>query len=177
MSFYVLSFDNKIIDTSDDWNRGAAMPGGQGARSENVLGACIWSVVAGRDTQTYLNALFFTCRRTQAAVTVPYRCDTPTEARLFEMEIEPLSDDGLKVSHRQMPNADIGVPTLSGHDGTFPQEQCSQCLRLAHGDGWVESFPFLRAGTKGLHYTVCPSCKAEALESATRLQLAEGIHR
>lgn len=177
MSSYQLSFDNKIVSTSPDWDREAARQNGASARSEHVLGASIWSVVAGADTQAYLNALFFICRKSQEPVTVCYRCDTPSEARLFEMEIEPLSDDGLKVSHRELPFVEVGASELSFHDGAFPQEQCSQCLRLAHGGGWVESFPLLRAGTKGLHYTVCPSCRAEALACAARSELHADIHR
>ena len=176
MSFYVLSFDNKITATSADWNKEAAKQDGHAARSESVLGLSIWSVIQGADTQSFLNALFFVCRKTQQPVTVPYRCDTPTEARLFEMEIEPLSDEGLRVSHYIMPDPDLDGQTLALHDGAFPQEQCSQCLRVQHMGVWAESFPLLRAGTKGLHYTVCPACRAAALDAAMGLDLASALH-
>jgi hypothetical protein len=177
MLFYHLSYDDKIIATSDDWDRTAVEGAGRKALSRNVLGASIWSVVTGDDTRSYLNALFFLCRKTQQPVTAHYRCDTPDKAQLVAMEIAPLPGRMLQVSHLQIPDLMIEAALPLALDRKAQVTQCSQCLRVEVAGHWQESFPLRNAAATDVDRTVCPACRAGVLHRVHRRETATALYR
>ena len=156
MCHYDLSSQNRIISVSEDlWS-------GQGATFwSGVRGHVIWDYVAGLDTRSYLNALFFATRRSGAELAVRYRCDTEGERRLFDMRLVPLEDDGLRISHHAVER----LPALQHRrreEVAAAVTCCSQCLSWRIGSQWHDLAAAGAGCAAKVDYVVCPTCRHAA---------------
>lgn len=73
--WYYIESSNKIVDLSPDWDQMAVGEGAPGPPRSEIIGCSLWDFVSGHETRSYLNALFFWCRQSNRAVSLPYRCD------------------------------------------------------------------------------------------------------
>ncbi|NBZ89270.1 hypothetical protein [Stagnihabitans tardus] len=125
-----------------------------------IIGRPIWDFVTGLDTRSYMNALLFAARSAGQSVSVRYRCDSIEEWRLYELLIEPLAENGLRLSHRPLELIRRRTPPIAPQGE--PLRCCSQCLRSRHGDRWEDSDIHPALEPHKVDFVVCPLCKAEA---------------
>lgn len=152
---YDLSVQNRIVGLDGDWDRQSQGMG------QAVMGRPIWDFVVGLDTRSYLNALLFAARRAGDVIAVRYRCDTPSERRLYRMEIAPLEGGGLRVHHLPLEISPNEVPPRPEPPGACC---CSQCLCWQRDGVWGE-LPALPSVRAPVDYRICPNCRAAAQHS------------
>lgn len=158
--WFFLDPSNKIIDVSPDWDSLVLPSGGVAVQSHRVVGRSLWDFVNGGDTRSYLNALFFWCRQTGHALTMPYRCDAPNLRRECRMKITPHIEGGLEIRHDVLLIRETEGFHALEPDGTA--EQCSQCLSWHGPAGWYDQTMSVPARDMFVHYVICPQCRLAA---------------
>jgi hypothetical protein len=165
-----------VRSTGGDWDGFAIENGSPAAMASGVVGRSLWDFVAGVDTKAFLNTVFFICRAEARTFTTTYRCDSPTERRLFRMTILP-NDEMLLVGHEPI---EITSP-LRAPDILTPSfteiNRCSMCCAVKIEDEWVETFALAPLQDFPKSYSICPTCRSEirrALQPASQGVVALG---
>ncbi|MDA7425453.1 hypothetical protein [Thalassococcus lentus] len=121
---YDLDAHRFITGVSDSWDQFASENYGTKVSSRDVIGQSIWSIVTEPDLRIYTNAIFFAVRHWNHPLKIPMRCDAPGLIRDVIMEVAPMQDDGLRVSHRIMSER----PQRTAETGA----QCTICHAVMH---------------------------------------------
>jgi hypothetical protein len=159
MRGYRLDAADIIRDVVGDWDAFAQGNGGTGADGSAVIGRRLWEMIQGPATQAFLDRIFYDCRRTQTAMGLLYRCDSPLVERMYHMRVMPSAEAELLVSHSlirsrsqlRAPLRDLAPPTY---------RQCSQCLACNFGGPWVAAGHFRLPQAAAVVDAVCPACMA-----------------
>ncbi len=137
-----------------------------------LVGAPIWTFVAGLSTRAIYAAAFERVRATQRAISFPFRCDSPTCRRFMELTIAPASSNGLDLSavllrteHRR------AVPLLDPNVARSGSvlEACSFCKSIRVDEAiWLQVEDaiahlglFDSPQLPTLSHSVCPACLPE----------------
>lgn len=160
MLYYDVSAENRITGVSSGWDETAFANGGFNCVAKKVIGRNILDFVSGFQTQSYVNALLFSARKSMKPVSTTYRCDTDTVPRLLYMTVAPRDGGHLRVTHRDIPiRVQPEMPLFQGH---VLRGQCGQCYALKLDDEWVRAGVghdmFMDPMSTGL----CPTCRALA---------------
>ncbi|THH37138.1 hypothetical protein E4Z66_09405 [Aliishimia ponticola] len=165
-SFYDIDQQDVIVGIGGDWDTFALQNDSPSAQAAEVTGYPLWDSVEGFETMSYLNALFFAVRRKGIPLNLRYRCDSPKMARLFNMTISPLRENGLRVEHVQIaPGPHMQHQTAVDFSLHYSPKKCSVCCAFLIGDEWVDPFtlPTTVDFPKGVG--LCEHCKKEALNA------------
>ena len=165
MRGYRLDAADILRDVVGDWDAFAGSNGGAGAERSMVIGRSLWDMVQGSATQAFLDRIFYDCRRTQTALGLLYRCDSPLIERVYHMRVTPMAGAELLVSHSlirsrsqlRAPLRDLTPPTY---------RQCSQCLSCNFGGPWVAAGHFRLPEAAAVVDAVCPACRAASPQVA-----------
>lgn len=158
---YVLDRDGTIRNIFGEWDAFAIANGGD-CLADRVIGTSLWASVEGFETQSYLNALFFAVLLQDQVVTLDYRCDSPTEARSFRMDIAPRAGGLVSVRHQPQP---VAVPQQAAclyPNRGFPSACCSMCLSVLLGTAWTPLFGQVPGQDFPVTWRVCPQCRGNA---------------
>jgi hypothetical protein len=161
--FYVVDANNCVVDLDSDWDSFLSSNGGaaHAARSQ-VLGRPLDQFLAGDATKMFVRAALDAARLFGQTRVLPYRCDSPTERRQFEMVISPTNDGHVKVEHRLLSSQ--VRPARRSMGGSYPVGgwRCSQCLAVRHAGSpqWTsaDAAPDTSPVVAPLAQDVCPSC-------------------
>jgi len=140
---------------------------------ENILGKPIWSFFSGYQVEEVYGSLFRRVRLKQQPIVLPFRCDSPTERRLMELNLSPLVEGGIHLESTMVQVERRKAVPLFDYAVRRSKEfviVCSWCKKIRVADEWLEvevaverlglfhvpTFPQLSHG-------ICPPCKAEAL--------------
>lgn len=163
---YKLDKDDIIVSVGDAWNDFAAENNSPSAFSSNVVGRNLWQFIAGVQTRSYLNAIFFACRMDTQPFSISYRCDAPDEKRLFRLSISPGEKGSLILNHSlvhtKLSLADQNVPVFAEH---YDNTRCSICCSFLIGENWIDTFAYPDARFFAKSYGICPNCRAEVREA------------
>lgn len=157
--YYVLNARNVIEDAGGGWDQIALENGGYSAIRSKIMGTSIWDHIATMEVAAYFNALLFSARETDHVVSLPYRCDSPVEPRLFKMHVSPEGQGVLKVEHHAQPISFENSRTPVKLDSLHSSEKCSICCAFKVGEQWVDPYsqPSKLEFPQGVG--MCPSCK------------------
>lgn len=165
-----LSAQNRIVALSDNWDAGAGRCDKGGPLAQSVMGRPIWDFVAGLETRSYLNALIFAARRDQRRLSVRYRCDGPSERRLYQMLVEPVQFGGVALTHLPL---EITAHPVRPQVPEGELACCGQCLRWRRNGTWQETGALAALARSPVDYRVCPDCRAEARRALSHPGLSE----
>lgn len=168
MRGYRLDVADIIRGVIGDWDAFAQANGGAGAEGSAVIGRPLWDMMQGSATQAFLDRIFYDCRRTQTALGLLYRCDSPLIERVYHMRVTPIADAELLVSHTlirsrsqlRAPLRDLASPTY---------RQCSQCLACNFGGPWVAAGHFRLPQVSTVVDAVCPAFQAAGPQVANAI--------
>lgn len=153
--FYRVDGNGRILEVHTRWDEFAcANGGGERASSAGVVGRPLLDFVAGDATRMFVSAALDAARHLGSTRVLPYRCDSPTERREFQMVIRPEAGGSVCVEH-VLTASEPRPARLNRNRGLG--WRCSQCLavRLAGSAEWRS------ADTEAggiLAKDVCPSC-------------------
>lgn len=156
--FYVVDGSNRITDLNPDWDEFATRNGG-GAQvtRDQVIGRPLDSFLSGDATRMFVHAALDAVRLLGHTRVLPYRCDSPTERRRYEMVISPAPEGGVRVEHRLI-SCETRQPRRPEWPATLTSGwRCSQCLsvRLPGSTEWISADAVSRPP---LAQDVCPAC-------------------
>lgn len=116
--------------------------GAESCYVDQVLGSPLWSHIRGRETRELYRILLAKVRRTGRPVTLPYRCDSPSTRRSFEMSIEPAGDGAVEFRNRILAVEERDPMELLSADAPRSAAElpvCSLCRKVAVApDEWLE---------------------------------------
>jgi hypothetical protein len=156
--FYVVDGSNRVVDLDPGWDEFAARNGGgvQVTR-EQVIGRPLDHFLSGDATRMFVHAALDAARLLGQTRVLPYRCDSPTERRRYEMVISPAPAGSVRVEHRML-SCETRPPRRTERTTTLATGwRCSQCLsvRLPGSTAWVSADAVDRPP---LAQDVCPAC-------------------
>ncbi|MCG8014829.1 MAG: hypothetical protein JAY97_01345 [Candidatus Thiodiazotropha sp. 'RUGA'] len=168
-TIYELDADNQICHIGGDWDQFLQANIDQhqdyvNLRKRQVLGNKLESYVHDANTKMLLQTVFDYVRQTQKIKALPYRCDSADQKRFMSMQIEPLADAGLRVSHTQLSSEPLDPPVEihPANDGNAETVwRCSICNRIESEQVWLEpdeAAQFWCRHSFHVSYTVCPVC-------------------
>lgn len=168
---YVVDNANLIVDVDDSWDEAAAAAeGGTGAMRHRVMGRPLEAFMLGDATKMFVRAALEAARVLGQTRVLPYRCDTPSEHRRFEMVISPLAGGHVKVEHRLILATPVAHRTRRSLPSVIQGQErvgwrCSQCLkvRMLSTNVWLE---VERPPLGTLTQDVCPTCANGLFEQA-----------
>lgn len=157
--FYVVDAGNRVLEVDSDWDEFLLRNGGAPhAASDGVLGRSLESFMIGDATKMFVRASLDAVRRSGQERSLPYRCDSPTERRQFEMRISPHANGQVKVEHRLIDASAHEPGRRSGGVSARAGWRCSQCLAVRHvgSQRWIGA----NVAPPGapLAQDVCPGC-------------------
>jgi hypothetical protein len=139
-----------------------ASNGGAGCNSARVIGRPLLDFVAGDATRMFVRAALSAVRLLHQKRVLPYRCDSPSERRRFEMVISPLQNGHVLVEH-VLVHAQARPPSLQRWAASGRQRagrRCSQCLSVKPraSQAWRSAED---VDAPLLATDVCPPCMAQ----------------
>lgn len=159
-TYYTLDARNRILDAGGGWDTFAEDNEAAPAKRSSIVGHELWKFVDGVDTQSFLNAVFFVCRREMAEFSTKYRCDSPTVRRLFEMHVSPGADGEITVRHALLEETrGLRTDDSANMVSTHSTSRCSLCCRFRVGDTWVDPFCAPDQAFFPESYTLCSDCR------------------
>ncbi|MCG7921708.1 MAG: hypothetical protein N0C81_08315 [Candidatus Thiodiazotropha lotti] len=168
-TIYELDADNLICHIDGDWDQFQQANTGEHQNYENlkkrrVLGNELESYVQDTNTKMLLQTVFAYVRQTQQKKALPDRCDSADQKRYLSMQIEPLADAGLRVSHTQLHSEPLEPPVQIYPVTDRNAEtvwRCSICNRIESDQAWLEPDEAAQLWCKhsfNVSYTACPVC-------------------
>lgn len=132
----LVAVNERRVTPSDSVGRDLGIGAG-----DTLVGRSVWELLSDFTTQHFFRLLFGRARLDQRAITLPYRCDTPTLVRHFELRIVPDKSGALSVLSRSV--LEIARPAVDLLDATVPRSHewvrlCGWCKRLDLDGRWEE---------------------------------------
>ncbi|MDE3153375.1 MAG: hypothetical protein KGL93_14110 [Gemmatimonadota bacterium] len=167
---YVLDKRDRIEWVNDAW-RQFAEANGAPSLADGVIGTELWRYVAGPETQAIYRTLFDRAREGRE-IRVPYRCDSPTMIRDFELTVSRVGDAGLRcetrvVEERSRPPIVLLDAAAPRADGLI--HMCGWCKRVKLQD-WVDAEDavnvlglFTGGPVPQITHGICPECMERVL--------------
>jgi hypothetical protein len=171
---YVYRIDARDVITfvSPEWVEFARANHARHLTPQSTIGASLWHFIAGEETRDLYRLLLQKVRSAQKALTLPFRCDSPTCRRFMQLGLALLPDDGIEISCVVLRIEDRERVALLDPARRHSDQWltiCSWCKRvLVPACGWLEiedavarldlfgslELPNLTGG-------VCPDCRRQ----------------
>lgn len=161
--FYEVDRHNLIVDLDPAWDDFARANGGAvGATRAAVIGRPLLDFVAGDVARMFVSVALDSARLLERPRVLPYRCDSITRRRRFEMTITPHGQGSLLVDHQ------LVLDELKPFSRWSPRRtaegwRCSQCLAvlLQGTQQWIDAD---KAPSRLPAHQVCGDCARRLFE-------------
>ena len=161
VAFYEVDGEDRIVALNADWDTQAQRnDGGPGCSAAAIIGRPLMDFMAGDATRMFMRSALQAVRLMGQTRKLPYRCDSPSERRRFEMVLSPLPNHGVRIEHvlvEQSPRLP-GLQRLARAGHMAAGWCCSQCLSVKPL-GAHEWQPPETLDTTLLAADVCPACQ------------------
>ncbi|MCG7983271.1 MAG: hypothetical protein JAY90_11060 [Candidatus Thiodiazotropha lotti] len=168
-TIYELDANNQICHINGDWDQFLQANTDEhqtyaNLRKKQVIGNKLESYIQDTTTKMLLHTVFDYVRQTQQTKAIPYRCDSADQKRYMSMQIEPLADAGLRVSHSHLRSEPLDPPVVINPETDANEEivwRCSICNRIESEKVWLEPDEAAQIWCRhsfNVSYTVCPVC-------------------
>lgn len=162
---YFLNQNDIITEIAGSWDDFALQNGGRDARASKLIGNSIWQYIKGDETQAYMNAIFFSVRRSHQPFIASYCCDSKTESREYEMSVTLIHGEIL-VSHRLIHSRSF-FPSdkyFAAND-ILVEKRCSMCCRFEIDNSWIHLIATSTTDAITNNYGICPDCREEFVKA------------
>ena len=134
---YRIDARDHLVAVNPAWDEWAAQNEGDSVQSSRVLGRPLWSSLSGA---TVRELYWHLCQRVRTGVTArfPFRCDSPFERRVFEMQAAPAGEGGVS-SRAVRIERSAPQPLLDVHRARSDEfvTMCSWCHGVKLAAGWA----------------------------------------
>lgn len=141
--WYRIDSEDVFVHLSEGWQTFAEENlGTESCYVDQVLGSRLWSHIRGRETRELYRILLAKVRETGRTISLPYRCDSPSLLRAYEMRIEPAADGIIDFRNRVLAIEQRDPVGLLENDTPRSDAElsvCSICRKIAVScDEWLE---------------------------------------
>ena len=170
---YEIDAADRIVRVSPGWSAVAEAGGAPGLRDALVVGRPLWDFVADPTTRQLYAAMLARARAGARPLGFSFRCDTPTERRLMQMQLTGLPAGGVAFEVRVI--AVQSRPAAVLLDAGTPRKglvrMCSWCKRLPVPTGeWLEVEDAMKVldlldttPLPAITHGICPQCNEGVL--------------
>lgn len=170
---YEIDAADRIVRVSPDWSAVALAAGAPELDDAFVVGRSLWDFVADPTTRQLYAAMLERARTEARPLSFSFRCDTPTERRLMQMQLTGLPAGGVAFEVRVI--AVQARPAVVLLDCGTPRRgmvrMCSWCKRLPVPSGeWLEVEDAVkvldlldRTPLPAITHGICPQCYERVL--------------
>lgn len=169
---YDVDADLRIVAVNDGWTSFALANDAPELAAPHPLGKRLLEHIADPTMAHLYEQLLLKVRRTQRALTLPLRCDSPSLRRFLELRLEPLPPDGVRLTTsvlRVEPREPVHLlERHAGRNGPAVR-MCSFCKRIEVRDEWREmedAAPALGLlecdSAPPITHGICPTCYRSA---------------
>lgn len=164
----VLNRDNLIVDLDGSWSGLARANGAESSLAEEkVLHQPLAKFIEDDNTRMYIAASLSLCRLKKQILYRSYRCDSPTHKQFMELELAPLEEGKVRMSHFLLRTEPFDEPVqFNAVDLSKNQskavKRCSLCNRIqpVGSNSWQEPEVFFKEKVDVMTiHTVCPECQ------------------
>lgn len=167
---YVVDQRNFIVELDSQWDRLLETEEwASDLAREKVLGRYLGDFVSDDNTLMYLEASLTICRLKNQILYRPYRCDSVTHKQFMELELTPLDNKCVRMTHYllRQERFEQAIPLTWQAPQAVPLAKtilrCSMCNRIFHkaSGQWQEPEVYFDQHSTELKviHTVCPECK------------------
>ena len=167
---YVIDGSDQITFVSPEWLHFAESNEAPELTEAHVVGKPIWHFITGEEARILYSNIYSNLRSRRSGMTIPFRCDAPTEIRHMMLTLHLLGAGAIECEGRVVrTEARESVTPLSRGAARSNQAIpiCSLCRSLSVRGEWLE----VRAAivrkrlfavplVPRLEETVCPDCKS-----------------
>jgi hypothetical protein len=165
---YSIDARDCITAVSDGWVDFARQNGGGLLLPPEIIGTVLWDWIADAQTRHVYRTLLQRVRASGMAARFHFRCDSPAERRLLQMEIVPDLDGGVTFRTEVVSSQTRGAVMLL--DTTAPRSEsmvkiCGWCMRVQANGSWIEIEDaiadlhlFETPRVPALSHGMCPTC-------------------
>lgn len=180
---YEIDAADRIVRVSPGWSAAALAGGAPGLKDELVIGRPLWDFVKDPTTRQLYAAMLKRARTGARPLGFGFRCDTPTERRLMQMQLTGLPAGGVAFEAKVI--AVQPRPAVVLLDAGTPRRgivrMCSWCKRLPVPSGeWLEVEDAVKVldvldttPLPAITHGICPQCH-EGVMAALEDDLAGG---
>jgi len=168
---YRVDSDGRLTFVNDGWDAFAVENYTPELRGAAALGRPMTDFIAGPETR-YVYDRLLARARAGVQMTLPFRCDSPSERRYMSMAVAAMSSDEVEFrSHlvEAQPRDSVGVLERDRPRSESLLTLCSWCNRGLIGDRWAEieevvaELRLFDAEVPRLTHGLCPDCQAQLL--------------
>jgi hypothetical protein len=169
---YRIDAHNTIVHFDDQFRKFAVDNDAPDFAADELLGRDLFDFIIGEETRHLYEALFTAVRDSNAAVTVPFRCDSPSLRRFMELTIAPSDHGAIDLTGRLLrteSREELRLLDPHARRGGTILTLCSFCKHvLVENHGWVSTEQAVRLldlfssmTMPQLSHGVCDSCLPE----------------
>lgn len=165
---YRIDAGGRLTFVGDGWNAFAVENRSPELADTAVLGRLLADFIAGRETQHIFDRILARARQ-GVRMTLPFRCDSPTERRYLSLDIAAYGPDEVEFRSRVLavePRSSVAVLEPDRPRSEALLTLCSWCNRGLIGDRWAEieevvtALRLFDAELPRLTHGMCPRCVA-----------------
>lgn len=172
---YRIDPEDRINAVDDAWIEFAKANNGPLLLPPEILGTVLWDWIADAQTRHVYRTLLQRARASGTIVRFKFRCDSPTERRLLQMQIVP--EPGGAVTFRtyvisSRARRAVGLLDTRAVRSEFLLKICGWCMRVSSKDSWIEIEDaiselglFEAPRLPSLSHGMCQKCYAAMLDS------------
>ncbi|MEM7167483.1 MAG: hypothetical protein AAF581_18635 [Planctomycetota bacterium] len=113
----------------------------QNLTSEAVVGRPLWDFIANDQVRHIYQILLDRVRSLRETLVVPFRCDGPDVRRFMELQLTPVTNEGVRLEARLVREERREFIRLLGADPHRSDEFvtiCSWCKKVQHDGRWLD---------------------------------------
>ena len=138
---HTVDASGNITAVNDEWVEFAIENGAPELLRQSVVGHAIWDFMDGKETRHISRLILDKVRTSGTAITLPYRCDSPSLKRFMEMEIVPVEGGRVEFRSRILrleKREPVELLDIKAVRSESFITICSWCRRTRTSKGWVE---------------------------------------
>lgn len=164
--------NNCIVDIGDGWEEQAKLGHAEIAlKRETVISNYLCDFIQDDNTTMYIEATLSLCRVRKETLYRPYRCDSPSHKRFMELELRPLTNNQVQMTHFLLKEEpfqtaiviDDITKTTTNKAASNYYLRCSMCnsVKAPQSDEWQEpeTIPEEKKPHLKVIHTICEKCK------------------
>jgi hypothetical protein len=171
---YLIDGDCLIVSVDSSFKQFALENEAPELAQQSLIGKSLFAFLCDRNTEELYRQMIERVRSDGRPVTVPFRCDSPTERRFMELKISP-AEDGLlhfcSTMKRIEPRERVALLEQNSPRSDEILLQCGWCKKVNVGDDWLEVEAaverlklFNRPMLPELSHGICAKCKSLLME-------------
>lgn len=165
-----------IASVDEAWDKEAEASGHAELLSRHIIGSKLDQYIKDDATLIWMSALVDLALVRKSPMRREYRCDTPTEKRVFDLQVTPVDERRVQLCHSLLscnPMLNRVNIMYSGAAVYSSSKRCSICNSVKIKDRWVDPFDLGQDQNLNVSHEICGRCLKSESAYFVREMIAE----